>query len=125
MSRTYRTGELSELVLHRRIKPAGDFVLVRAIFAADAFEGSGLVIKTEDGRTIGGDVRDAVCFEVVEIGPDVRPGSIQPGMHLLHNSLAGDVLEHGDTACRYAFIRPADVLCWWWPDALPESKPQE
>ncbi len=94
-------------------KPVGPRVLVKAIYAQDAFSS---ILANEAVM----DIKDAVAFEIVSIGPDV-PGDLEPGMHCDHRSAAFDALDWSSKEKRWATVHYEDITVVWDPKAVAEA----
>lgn len=85
-------------------RPTEDRVLLRAI------------LKT-DGATIhiaGTDTLQAVCHEVVALGPECK-GSVKVGDHVIHISAAADAADFLNPNARYLFVRERHIVASWDP----------
>lgn len=102
----YKNG-VEWLCAARVVQPTEDRVLLRAIMRHD---GSDLAIA-------GTDTLQAVCHEVVSIGPDAR--GVEVGDHVIHISAAADAADFLNKDARYLFVRAKHIVCRWKPsDAM-------
>ncbi len=94
--------QVQELAAQGLVQPLGPRVLVRAIHEEHASELS---------RGIALDVRDAVAFEVLALGPQVpRDYGLEPGAIVLHTSAASDTVDHTDSKCPFQMIHYEDII---------------
>lgn len=104
------TGEqVQHACLDGTFKPMGPRVLVRAIHE-EHDERFDELTKGLDGKQVALDVRDAVAFEVVRLGPLVpRDYGLEPGMIVTHTSACADTVDHTDPKCPYQTVHYEDI----------------
>lgn len=83
--------------------PMGKRVKLKAIHRMD---GNSLSIHTENSH-------EAICHEVLEVGPDVEPGRLSPGDIVVHISAAGDLVDHTDEKSRHCIVHVDDIIVRW------------
>jgi hypothetical protein len=80
-------------------------VIGRAILRDDA------AIEASDIVQPFVDVREAIVWEIVNVGPGVVESlPINVGDHIVQASTAADVLDHTDKACRFYTFHVDDIL---------------
>lgn len=102
--RVFKVG-LRALIEQGKGKAMSERVLLKAIMLHD-YADAGIAI-------VGGDAKEAVCHEVVDVAADV-PAEVRerlhPGACVLHISAAADAVEWWTKECPYVLVHYKDII---------------
>jgi hypothetical protein len=88
-------------------RAAGPRLLLKALWETDALQSP--IMEGEQIARIHKRAGEAVAFVVIDVGPLVPAGYCEAGDVVLHNSAAGDPVDHHDETCPFWTVHFEDV----------------
>jgi hypothetical protein len=88
-------------------RAAGPRVLLQALWETDALQSP--IMEGDAIARIHKRAGEAVAFRVLGVGPLVPDGYCAVGDVVLHNSAAGDPVDHADPSCPYWTVHFEDI----------------